>query len=335
MGDACAHRAAADDDGVLDLFRLRGDLLGERALRAMAQEKEAHQVFGGITVHQLDEGIDFGFEAGLEALIETGADRVDQLQRRGVMVVGFLARLRFGGGEDAIAQEAGGGGEALFPIGGVSGGMAHEKALAGGGKRFGADDFVNHADAHGLFGGQRLAGEKKREGFGEADRTRQAGGPAPGGDDAELYFGEANVDRALFNGDAIGAGERELVAAAEAVSIDGGGGGHGEGGDAAEYFLAVGEELGDLLAIHLANLEEIGAGDEVAFLGGGENDTGGSILRELRQRGVQIRQHLRRNGIDRLAWQIEPDGGDVVDVAGDSQRAFHSRYSKLPTTDEH
>ena len=104
--------------------------------------------------------------------------------------------------------------------------------------------------------------------------------PPQAGQNAELRFRQPDVDRPVFGGDAVGAGEGQLVPAAEAVAVDSGDGrGMGRSRDPLEdSFWPSARNFGQLLAVHLANLEQVSAGDEVPLFGGGENDSRRGLL---------------------------------------------------------
>ena len=94
------------------------------------------------------------------------------------------------------------------------------------------DDFIDEAEAEGFGGGDDVSGEEEAEGGGRADEAGEALGSAVAGDEAELDLGLAEAGG--FAGDAEGAGEGELAAAAEGEAVDAGDDGLAAGLDVAK-----------------------------------------------------------------------------------------------------
>ena len=106
--------------------------------------------------------------------------------------------------------------------------------LAADEQRLGRHHFIDDPRLLRLLRRHRLARQQHRQRAGQSDQPRQAHRAAPAGKDAELHLGQADVDRAVIRGDAIGAGQRQLQPAAQAIAVDGGDGGNGQLGDAIE-----------------------------------------------------------------------------------------------------
>ena len=128
------------------------------------------------------------------------------------------------------------------------------------------DHVIDWRDA---FRGQHLAGEDQAQSLAESDQARQAGGAAPGGQDAELGLGQADLAGGTAAGDAVVAGEREFEAAAEAGAVDRSDRRHRQGGDPVEYPLAERDEPIGRIGIDAL---QIRAGDEDAGFGGLDDD---------------------------------------------------------------
>ena len=69
MGDACAHRSAADHCGEFHFAGLCMNLFVESTLHALLEEEQAHQIFAGGRVHQLAEALALSGQAGIVATI--------------------------------------------------------------------------------------------------------------------------------------------------------------------------------------------------------------------------------------------------------------------------
>ena len=74
----------------------------------------------------------------------------------------------------------------------------------------------------GAAGVDGLSGEDQIKGGGDPDQARQPLRPPTGGDDPELHLGLAETGLRVVGGDAVRAGERQLVAASQAGAVDGG-----------------------------------------------------------------------------------------------------------------
>ena len=130
---------------------------------------------------------------------------------------------------------------------------------------------------------------------GDRSFPRQPRRAAPRGDQAELDFRQPDRDRAVVGGDAIAARPapaqnpppRQSPLIAATVGI-------GSCGDAVEERLARATVLGDLLAVMLADFEQIGAGVERPRFGGREDDAGGRSCFSISiQRSGKIAKQLR------------------------------------------
>src|SRR5512135_1263371 len=216
-GDAAAHGAGADDRRFPDVARRRvfrhvGDLGG----LAFGEEHVAQRLrFGG--VDQILEALALLLAAFVEGLRHGGLDAGDDLERRGIAPGGLrhfgACRLekRLGvaldlGREVANAARSLARGDQLFRVGH---GRVEEIAF---------DDLVDHAERLRLLGRYRVAGGHHLDRFGGADHARQALRAARAGQDAELYFRQA--DLRLGQRDAVVAAECELEPAAEGEAAD-------------------------------------------------------------------------------------------------------------------
>src|SRR5262249_48946451 len=90
LGDGGAHEAGAYDTQSLYLVG-RADL--EPTL-ALGGHEQPYQVVGGRSTGQLTEGLAFRVEAGRHAVFEAGLDRLQRLQRRGIVAVSACQHRR-------------------------------------------------------------------------------------------------------------------------------------------------------------------------------------------------------------------------------------------------
>ena len=145
---------------------------------------------------------------------------------------------------------------------------------------------------------------------------------AGAGDQAELHLGETELGLGMVGGDAVGAGERELEAAAETGAVDRGDDRLGQGLDPAHHLLpleaqplrfGLGGERGELL--------DVGAGDEGVGLARDQHhraDLG--VVAEPDEQRLELDLDRGVELVDRLAGQVEGDDRDPVAHLGGEGR---------------
>jgi len=151
---------------------------------------------------------------------------------------------------------------------------------------------------------------------------------------AEEHLGKAEagaVDR-----DPRLAGERDFEAAAEAEAVD-----HGECRDF-QAFEAVGHGMGaadrrlDRAGIGgAAEFIDVGAGDEAGGFCGANDEAGRALALQLRQHGIELRQHVGRQRVGATAFAIEQQPGDAVFVPGQLEMAIGASLRRLRPKLEH
>ncbi len=152
------------------------------------------------------------------------------------------------------------------------------------------------------------------EGRARADQPRQALAAARAGQDAELDFREADLGLGMVAGNAIGARQRELEAAAQAPAVNAHRDGFAEIRNAIDQLLPFGREPLRLGGVGEGDeLLDVGAGDEIVGLArkqGHGFDT--RVPGEPFERRAKLRLHGGGDGVDRFAGDVERDDGDAV-----------------------
>ena len=146
---------------------------------------------------------------------------------------------------------------------------------------------------------------------------RQALHAAPAGHDAEHHLGQAESRRRLVDDDAIAAGERQLEAAAEAEAADQRERRIRHGGEPLERVPAALDERDRVgLGLDVAELVDVGAGDESVRLARADDETLRRIAVELRRAPRGIRRDRRADSVlvDR-AGLVEREPREAVRVA--------------------
>jgi len=181
--------------------------------------------------------------------------------------------------------------------------------LAGAGHEvFGGEEFVDEADGGGFLSGDDHSGEHEAQGRAAAYEAGEALGAPVARDEAEPGFGEA--EESAVAGEAQGAGEGELAAAAEGYTIDAGDDGFAAGFDEGEDLLAAlrDGEAGD--GVGGGEAADVGTGGEGAVAGcGEEDDADGGLGGQGGEDVFEFVEHLGVEGVPDFR-AVEGDGGD-------------------------
>jgi 6,7-dimethyl-8-ribityllumazine synthase len=172
----------------------------------------------------------------------------------------------------------------------------------------GGDDFFGEAEAQSFGGGDDFGGEHELERGAAADEAGEALRAAVAGDEAELELGQAEAG--LVAGEAEGAGEGELAAAAEGDAVDAGDDWLAAAFDLGEDLLAA---LGDAAAgggVGVDEAADVGPGGEGAVAGSGEQDDVDGVVRgEDGEDALELVEHGGVEGVEHVG-AVEGDGGD-------------------------
>src|SRR6266478_6045296 len=106
--------------------------------------------------------------------------------------------------------------------------------------------FICQAAFESLLRRQRLAVQNYLQRPGQADESRQARRAAPGGEQADLCFGQAEKGDAVGSGNTIVTGKAQLEAAAERRAVNGCDGWEWKGRDAVHHGLAALDQAADM-----------------------------------------------------------------------------------------
>ena len=250
------------------------------------QEEDANQVSGDVAAGQLDDGVAFQSEGVFDGARDAARDDLECLERGGIMAAGLFVEHLLDAPGDEACDEA------------VAQHCFRETALAFAEARtagenhlpgfidevFARDDVVDHAAFERGLRGEGLADENDVERPGHADEPRQSRRAAPGGEDAELRFGQADLGGLVGRSNAGVAGQADFVTAADARAMNRGDGRYRQGAEPVEEGLAEFDEIAEVLgAGELGDRAEVRARDENSGLGAGEHDA-----LEVRARGDEI-----------------------------------------------
>jgi hypothetical protein len=174
------------------------------------------------------------------------------------------------------------------------------------GEKIAFDDAVNDAELQGFHGFYRIAGGAHLDGFCDTRETGKALRAGGAGNDAEFYFGLA--DLRAGNSDAIVASHGDFQAATESCAVNGDD--HGlavifEFQEEREQAFTAG-----LSGSHLAEFFQVCAGDEGAAAADQDDGFDGGVLRDLIERFGNAFGDARAERVDRRI--IDGDDGDAV-----------------------
>ena len=300
-GDAAAHCARADNAGLGDRAGLGvGGNVGDLAGRALREEDVDRALALGRQLRLVAE-LFLDQQALVERLFGRCADRLDRGLRGDAVRVKLLGG-RFGGGEDFRRR----GFRRDIHLAGAA------RALAGGDQLPGVfdsrcihvavGDAVDRAIFERRLGVDHLGGDDHLQRLLGADQAGKALRAAGAGDDPEIDFREADARAGV--GDAIVAGERDLVAAAER-------GAEQRGHDRHVLVLETGEEMAVFGFLRRAGkFADVGAGEEGRALAGEHDRLDARELLDLVERGFQPRTHGCGYGVDRRG--VHRDHGHAV-----------------------
>ena len=186
----------------------------------------------------------------------------------------------------------------------------------------------------------RLAFQQVRRGGHHPHQARQALGAAGARQQADLGFGQAELDLGRVGDDAVVAGQGDLQAAAEGEAVDRRGDRlaaglqgaerlvEGEGrveGGAQGVFLGTARPAGSLGA----QLAEVGAGAEAGGLARGDHRAlDGGVGLDALDHLADLADHRGGQGVHRPARHVEGDEGDAVGVDVDLE-VFHGSVPQV------
>ena len=179
--------------------------------------------------------------------------------------------------------------------------------------RHGFHHFIHQTDFFRRLGFQLPTGEHQVQGGGDTHQTRHALGAAAGGQQAQHHFRQAQYGIAAAGGDTVGAGQRQLHAAAQAGTLDGG---HYRDIQVFQFLERMLAQYGQV-AHFLGGLGvfkqlDIGAGHERACLGGVEHQGLGGGFFDVGKGRVEIVGELRFQGVLGIAGHIDFQYGHTV-----------------------
>ncbi|KAG0776334.1 hypothetical protein G6F22_012643 [Rhizopus arrhizus] len=170
-------------------------------------------------------------------------------------------------------------------------------------------DLVHQADALGFIGLHRPAGQDEFERAPFAHQPGQALRPAVAGNEAQLDLGQAHAG--CGRGDAEGAGQRQLQAAAEGIAVDHGNRGDAQLADALEHFLAQAGAF--MLVAQRAShqLRDVGPGAEGLGAGACDDQSARCRGRHAFDGQVQVPQLFEAERVQRLL-PVQGQHGDAA-----------------------
>jgi small subunit ribosomal protein S1 len=185
-------------------------------------------------------------------------------------------------------------------------------------------DLSDQADLQGFWTGDFLRAQDHVDGAVAADAADQTGAAPPGGDAAEVEFGEADL-RSLPCGEAEVAGQGKFEAASEAVAEEGRDPRLPHGLDGGEHAQTLVEETVEaaLLGDSTGELFEVHPDREVAIPGGGQNDrpdavVSGDLLYEAFEFVHEGQGHPVVRGV------VDGEDHDGIASLGEKRRTVHA-----------
>ena len=174
----------------------------------------------------------------------------------------------------------------------------------------GSDNFIDETDTQTVGSGINFSSQNHLQGDALADKTRETLGAAVTRDQAELHFRLTHFG--VVTGDAEGAGEGELAAAAESKSIDAGNDGFAAGFNGAKDSLTAQGEIATFDTVDLGELLNVGTGGKSFFARTGEDsDANGIVGLDGVDGGLQLAQS---GGVERVQnfGTVEGEKSDAV-----------------------
>ncbi|MNV22254.1 hypothetical protein D3C71_1132200 [compost metagenome] len=308
-GDVAAHHAGADHVYVLDAV-----VLAAQSLQAFGQEEDADQVACGRGAGQLHHRAAFGIQTGLDRAATGACPGVDQRVRRRVMLLACLAGDLLGHlwGEQLACQPGVGDprGRALLEWAGSALQCERHRGIEQHGRR---DDLVDQADVAGRRGRQIAAGQHHVHRRRCADQLRQARAAAPAREDAQLGFRQADAGGGIIGGHAVTAGQGQLGAAAQTMTMDRRDGRAGQFGQLLVRALATADRVVDgAAAVEFLEFLQVRPGDEAGRLDRLDHHRLGRVHRDPLDQVAQFEQHVLRHGIDAAVVAVEAEHDDAI-----------------------
>ena len=314
LRDARAHEARANDGGGFDDSGLRVGAGELRLLGAFLEEENPHQAARHVGLGEIDEGIALQAESRAFRQAQPTRGHVDGAQGGGIVAARpgecLLARE---GGDDVAGRRAVGKGRLQRRTL-----AAREEAFGGGEHAFGIGDVVHQAGFLRGDAGELLAGEDHFQRLRQADEARQPDGAAPGGQDADLHFRQAELGGTVVAGDAPVTSEGQLQPTAHAQPLNRCRTGHAQVGDPPERMVAAVDDAAEAFVGHRAGGEavQIRAGDEDFAFGGNEDHAGDAAVARAGFHEVEVGVEFGEGGVvEDVHRRVGPVEGEHADAA--------------------